>query len=867
MLKNKLNTLFVLFALLLLYTGITFGQAAVDIPFIVSDNAGGFRELRIGLDLAATTGIDPALGESDLPPFPPAGVFETRWSLQPFGVGNLSTYWDYRAPGSPPAFPFSGMITHRLLWQYSEFATQISFTYNLPPEATLLITQNSSNPSWSTGILTGSGTYTLLDPDNEFTAARVFITYTNIGPVVPAPIFSISPASLNFGNVAVGGNAVLPATVTNTGNAALEISGLASSDPQYTFSPSVFPITLAPGASQIFNVTFAPTATGIQPATLTFTHNAAGSPTAYSVTGNGAVAGPTFSVTPASLNFGNVGVGSTVTLNLTVNNDGLTNPLTISSAVAAPSQYTVSPASAVIAPNSSQVFAVSFTPTAGGLLPGTVTFTHDAPGSPSVVNVNGNGIATFGLVFASDTLYLQEDSVYTETMQLKSLTATAQAIQFRLLFNKDVDDQTVLTFINIEKGTDVAGSNWSLHYNVFRGPLTSNGASVDSVYVLLYDLNQGGGLAPGDYNDLFRVKYRVADLPALQDSVKSSIRITEAVGSTFQGFPINITPSLDELTIYVKNRVASYGDVNGDGVIDILDLILVVDHIIGRDSLQGDRFTRADIAPWTPGAPAPLPDGLVNVLDLAVIQNIILTGFFPSGVAVNKPIASTIQSDDQLGKFTSGTAKAILYITNQGIEFHLNSEQAIRGAQLEFGRIDGNSSSMNIDTRLGGGYHLQTNDYLRTLMYDVLGEAVVPAGVNYVANMPFHLDNPQAVTLEKIILVNTNRQKIGHIQVEIIYTNPTVPMDYALFQNYPNPFNPTTTVEFQVPQTAEVTLKIYNTLGQEVRTLFSGQLDGGRYKAEWDGLNDAGIQMSSGTYIYRMISGEFVQSKKMVLVK
>lgn len=863
-----MHKLFSILALVLLYVGITFGQAAVDIPFTVFDNAGGSRVLQLGLDLTATTGIDPALGESDLPPFPPAGVFEARWNLQPFGVGNLSTYQDYRAPGDPPAFPFSGMITHRLIWQYSEFATQMSFSYNLPPEATLLITSNNAVPVWTSGTLTGSGTYVLPDPDNEYSAARVFITYTNIGPAVPAPVFGIAPASLNFGNVAVGGNAVLPVTVSNTGNAPLEISNIVSSDAQYTFSPSVFPITIAAGGNQVFNVTFAPTATGPQAASLTFTHNAAGSPTVYSLTGNGAVAGPTFSVTPASLNFGNVGVGSSVSLNLTVNNDGLSNPLNITSAVAGPSQYTISPASAVISPNSSQVFTVTFLPTAGGILPGTVTFTHDAPGSPSTVNLTGNGIATFGLVFAADTLYLQEDSVYVETMQLKSLDATAQAIQFRLLFNKDVDDETVLTFINIEKGTDVAGSNWSLHYNVFRGPLTSNGASVDSVYVLLYDLNQNGGLAPGDYNDLFRVRYRVADLPALDDSVKSSIRITEAVGSTFQGFPINITPSLDELTIYVTNRVSSYGDVNGDGVIDILDLILVVDHIIGRDSLQGDRFTRADIAPWTPGAPAPSPDLLVNVLDLAVIQNIILTGFFPSGVQVNKPVvAQGNQGDDQLGKFTSGTAKAILYITNQGIEFHLNSEQAIRGAQLEFGRVEGNSSSMNIDTRLGGGYHLQTNDYLRTLMYDVLGEAVIPAGVNYVANMPFHIDNPQAVTLEKIILVNTNRQKIGHIQVEIVYTNPNVPMDYALFQNYPNPFNPTTTVEFQVPQTAEVTLKIYNTLGQEVRTLFSGQLDGGRYKAEWDGMNDAGVKMSSGTYIYRMISGEFVQSKKMTLVK
>ncbi|RKY97837.1 MAG: hypothetical protein DRQ13_04185 [Ignavibacteriae bacterium] len=94
-----------------------------------------------------------------------------------------------------------------------------------------------------------------------------------------------------------------------------------------------------------------------------------------------------------------------------------------------------------------------------------------------------------------------------------------------------------------------------------------------------------------------------------------------------------------------------------------------------------------------------------------------------------------------------------------------------------------------------------------------------------------------------------------------------VPEEFTLFQNYPNPFNPVTTVQFQVPQTGNVTIKIYDMLGQEVRTLFAGEVVRGTYTANWDGLNDAGIKMSSGSYIYRMIAGEFVQSKKMILLK
>ena len=95
----------------------------------------------------------------------------------------------------------------------------------------------------------------------------------------------------------------------------------------------------------------------------------------------------------------------------------------------------------------------------------------------------------------------------------------------------------------------------------------------------------------------------------------------------------------------------------------------------------------------------------------------------------------------------------------------------------------------------------------------------------------------------------------------------SVPEEFTLSQNYPNPFNPTTEVRFQIPETSNVTLRIYDMLGQEVRTLFAGEALRGTYTVQWDGLNGAGTKMSSGSYIYRMIAADFVQSKKMILLK
>ena len=90
-----------------------------------------------------------------------------------------------------------------------------------------------------------------------------------------------------------------------------------------------------------------------------------------------------------------------------------------------------------------------------------------------------------------------------------------------------------------------------------------------------------------------------------------------------------------------------------------------------------------------------------------------------------------------------------------------------------------------------------------------------------------------------------------------------LPKSYALYQNYPNPFNPNTTIEFDLPKTAEVTLKIFNILGEEVATLVSDRLSAGSYSYEW--TRTGGI--ASGVYLYRLQAGDYVETRKMVLLR
>ena len=805
----------------------------------------------------------------------------------------------------------------------------------------------------TTGLVTGDITFT-------HNATGSPTVYSVQGTGVAAG-FSITPSSLDFGSVVLGSDSVIQATVTNTGTSDLVISNIVSSDGEFTFSPNTFPITITAGGNQIIDVTFTPTATGLLTGSLTFTHNAAGSPTVYSVQGTGVAAG--FSITPASLDFGSVVVGTDSVIQATVTNTG-TSDLVISNIVSSDGQFTFSPNTfpITIAAGGNQLIDVRFSPAELGSNIDSLVFIHNASGSPTPILIEGSGIEAIvpsvnevtllnaitgsttdtlitvnnispnqlvvhaniivssdwnispdsavipaggnfvftlsfvapaipntyidslifssqsvpsstiplsasvvtdaGLLFERDTTYRLEDDSYTDIMQIKNLNDSLHAFQFRLQVNQEINDNVMLIFENIQKGADISDSSWILRYNVVRGQITPNGASKDEIFVLLYNSNQGAALAPGDYNEMFKVNYTVANLPALQDSVKSTFKITDVEGSTFDGMALNITPSRDLFTVIALNRVSWFGDVNSDGFIDILDLIMVVDHIVSVDSLNETEFLRADIAPWLQGNPTPEPDGSVNVQDLSLLQNIILTGVYPNGVSIGGGFDHIVLPKDN----SNDDTKVTIYVNKKGIEVYYDSEICIRGAQIEFGNVESDPGNMIINTDLGQGYYYYQSDadILRTLLYDPLGKKYIESGEHFIADMPFKLNEPEKVTLGKIVLVDIETEKLENIQVKIVYGNPpTIPSVYILSQNYPNPFNPSTTIEFSLPEdVSNAKLSIYNTLGEKVAELLNTALTAGNYQYRWNAANFA-----TGMYIYELRTDKFVSVKKMLLLK
>lgn len=108
---------------------------------------------------------------------------------------------------------------------------------------------------------------------------------------------------------------------------------------------------------------------------------------------------------------------------------------------------------------------------------------------------------------------------------------------------------------------------------------------------------------------------------------------------------------------------------------------------------------------------------------------------------------------------------------------------------------------------------------------------------------------------------------------QIVIGNPAevrsdaLPENYCLSQNYPNPFNPSTNIEFSLPEAGHVSLEIYNILGQQIRKLLDDDFDAGQYSIIWDGENSSGLDVPSGTYFYKLTANDFVQTKKMLLIR
>ncbi len=174
-------------------------------------------------------------------------------------------------------------------------------------------------------------------------------------------------------------------------------------------------------------------------------------------------------------------------------------------------------------------------------------------------------------------------------------------------------------------------------------------------------------------------------------------------------------------------------------------------------------------------------------------------------------------------------------------------------------RLSSSGNSLDYSTYLGGS----GKDQAHGIALDGSGGVYI-VGMTESSNFPT-LDQYQIDQGYQDAFVT----KIGDFDVaaDEVASDGIVPNGFSLYQNYPNPFNPSTTIEFYLDRASDVELHIFNTLGQEVRTIDLGRLSNGTHSTTWDGRDNSGQRLSSGMYFYRIKAGTLIETKKMIMLK
>ncbi len=321
---------------------------------------------------------------------------------------------------------------------------------------------------------------------------------------------------------------------------------------------------------------------------------------------------------------------------------------------------------------------------------------------------------------------------------------------------------------------------------------------------------------------------------------------TEAINPGYPSQPLGVTQG--------KFFIDRFGDVNLDQRVDVGDAVSLVHRILGYIAFTTRQELCADAN----------RDTLINVGDLVAMIDMILGRWMgPSPPMYPGPMAVVKLDYGDLtpGSFGELQVMAELEVPVAGAQLEINYDPSEVSFQVPV--LSERSDHCLIEYRDDG------KGRLRLLLYNMSNEPIA-TGKGSIVSLPVTL-GPYAekskIQLKQVVLAD---QKAALIPVgDHIY----VPTGFELSQNYPNPFNPSTTIKFTLPSQQEggltlpTTLKIYNVLGEVVRTLVDEPMAPGAHEVVWDGKDDQGDETASGIYFYRLRAGDFQDTKKMVLMR
>ena len=354
-----------------------------------------------------------------------------------------------------------------------------------------------------------------------------------------------------------------------------------------------------------------------------------------------------------------------------------------------------------------------------------------------------------------------------------------------------------------------------------------------------------GGTAPVTYTAVSD------DVAAATVSITgANLTVTAVRGNlTSATTPISVT-ALDSLGATLTRTfnvtvLPALGDVDGNAEIDFADARTILRANVGLVTLNPVQLVLADVN----------NSGTVNSFDASVVLRYPLPG---SGISI--PFVAPKRVDATAGTLAWGEFTRDTKASTITVPVMISNASGVYSVDFT-GQFDVNATSVvSIDiAELPQDWMSSTNvtedGQIRIAMAG--SSSLVNA---LVANVTFAIDADNALSVKANGFVNADAFVMESLEVE------QLPLEFALGQNYPNPFNPTTNIRYQLPMSADVTIELYNMLGQRVMTLVNGTIQAGTHTISVDFS-----KLSSGVYVYRIQargeSESFVSTRTMTLIK
>ncbi|MDA0744992.1 MAG: hypothetical protein O2954_00615 [bacterium] len=303
-------------------------------------------------------------------------------------------------------------------------------------------------------------------------------------------------------------------------------------------------------------------------------------------------------------------------------------------------------------------------------------------------------------------------------------------------------------------------------------------------------------------------------------------------------------------------RTWQWGDTNADGMVGLVDAILVLRWIVGLDDPPDIRYRI-------------IADANSNGLDVGDAIRILRFAF---GDLISLRADKRVQPWQPEAKLLRSS---LVPLENSGYSLEVDiapAEGAVGGdlyltydpsvGQVNTFHIEGLSAQAiyAANTETPGRVHIAFTD---------------PHGLSAQSALSLRLQlaNGTSSEITRVDLTGRFYDASGPLGPEEIRLShpiePPLPSEYNLLQNQPNPFNPSTTIGYELPEAGHMILRVYTATGQLVRTLMNSHVQAGRHEVQWDGLDNSGRRIGSGIYIYRLVvdGGKFAATRRMIHLK